>query len=217
MTYYGRWTYKYEMGEKKGAAGVLIVHETEPAGYPFAVVQGKVAEQFDLESKDGNASRAAVEGWISAAQAKALFAMAGQDFDALKKKAVSRAFAPVPLGVTASVVLENTIRRVPSANVVAKLEGRDPAVRDEYVVYTTPLGPLRHRRRRSTATTSTTARSTTRAAPPASSRSRAPSRRARGRGARSSSSSSPARSRASSAPRTTRRTRSTRSRRRSPT
>ena len=137
MTYYGRWTYKYEMGEKKGAAGVLIVHETEPAGYPFAVVQGKVAEQFDLETKDGNAGRSAVEGWISAAQAKTLLAMAGQDFDALKKKAVARAFAPVPLGVTASVVLENTIRRVPSANVVAKLEGRDPAVRDEYVAYST--------------------------------------------------------------------------------
>jgi len=137
MTYYGRWTYKYEMGEKTGASGVLIVHETEPAGYPFAVVQGKVAEQFDLESKDGNAQRSAVEGWISLAQARALFAMAGQDFDALKKKAASRAFAPVPLGVSATVALDNTIRRVPSANVVARLEGRDPAVRDEYVAYST--------------------------------------------------------------------------------
>jgi Zn-dependent M28 family amino/carboxypeptidase len=137
MTYYGRWTYKYEMGAKTGAAGVLIVHETEPAGYPFAVVQGKVSEQFDLETKDGNAQRAAVEGWISGAQAKALFAMAGQDFDTLKKRALSRTFAPVPLGVTASVVLENVVRRVPSANVVAKLEGRDPAVRDELVAYST--------------------------------------------------------------------------------
>jgi Zn-dependent M28 family amino/carboxypeptidase len=137
MTYYGRWTYKYEMGEKTGAAGVLIVHETEPAGYPFAVVQGKVAEQFDLESKDGNAQRSAVEGWISLAQAKALFAMAGQDFDALKKKAASRAFTPVPLGVRATVALDNAIRRVPSANVVARLEGSDPAVRDEYVAYST--------------------------------------------------------------------------------
>jgi Zn-dependent M28 family amino/carboxypeptidase len=137
MTYYGRWTYKYEMGEKTRAAGVLIVHETGPAGYPFAVVQGKVSEQFDLETKDGNAKRSAVEGWITAAQAKALFAMAGQDFDALKEKAVSRSFAPVPLGVTATVALENTTRRVPSANVVAKLEGRDPAVRDEHVVYST--------------------------------------------------------------------------------
>ena len=65
MTYYGRWTYKYEIGAKLGAAGVLIVHETEPAGYPFAVVQGKTAEQFDLETPDGNTGRAAVEGWIT--------------------------------------------------------------------------------------------------------------------------------------------------------
>src|SRR5512144_1706071 len=79
MTYYGRWTYKYEIGAKLGAAGVLIVHEAEPAGYPFAVVQGKTTEQLDLETPDANASRAAVEGWITLEQAKALFEMAGQD------------------------------------------------------------------------------------------------------------------------------------------
>jgi len=131
MTYYGRWTYKYEMGAKLGAAAVLIVHETEPAGYPFAVVQGKTAEQFDLETKDGNAGRAAVEGWITLDQAKALFAMAGQDWGALKQRAVTREFAPVSLGVTASVALDNTIRQVPSANVAAKIESGDPALRDE--------------------------------------------------------------------------------------
>ena len=137
MTYYGRWTYKYEMGEKMRAAGVLIVHETGPAGYPFAVVQGKVGEQFDLESKDGNASRSAVEGWLGFEQAKALFAMAGLDLETLKKKALSRDFAPVPLGVTATVALDNAVRRVPSANVAARLEGSDPAVRDEVVAYST--------------------------------------------------------------------------------
>jgi Zn-dependent M28 family amino/carboxypeptidase len=137
MTYYGRWTYKYEVGAKLGAAGVLIVHETEPAGYPFAVVQGKTTEQLDLETPDGNASRAAVEGWITLEQAKALFEMAGQDFDALKKKAATRAFQPVPLGATATVSLVNSIRKVSSANVVARLEGSDPALKDEWVVYTT--------------------------------------------------------------------------------
>jgi Zn-dependent M28 family amino/carboxypeptidase len=137
MTYYGRWTYKYEVAAKLGAAGVLIVHETEPAGYPFAVVQGKTTEQFDLETPDGNASRAAAEGWITLAQAKALFAVAGQDFDALKRKAATRAFRPVPLGVTASVSLVNSIRKVPSANVVARLEGSDPVLKNEWVVYTT--------------------------------------------------------------------------------
>jgi Zn-dependent M28 family amino/carboxypeptidase len=137
MTYYGRWTYKYEMGAKLGAAGVLIVHETGPAGYPFAVVQGKTGEQFDLETPDGNQGRAALEGWITLEQAKALFALAGQDFDASKAKAVSRAFQPVPLGVTASVELVNSIRKIPSANVVAKLEGSDPRAKDELVIYTT--------------------------------------------------------------------------------
>jgi Zn-dependent M28 family amino/carboxypeptidase/nicotinamidase-related amidase len=137
MTYYGRWTYKYEMGAKLGAAGVLIVHETGPAGYPFAIVQGKTSEQFDLETPDGNRGRAAVEGWISLDQAKALFSMAGQDFEALKKRANTREFAPVALGATASVSLTNTIRRVPSANVAGRIEGSDPALRNEWIVYTT--------------------------------------------------------------------------------
>ena len=89
MTYYGRWTYKYEMGARLGAAGVLIVHETETAGYPFAVVQGRTTEQFDLETADGNQGRSAIEGWITLDQARALFGMAGLDFDALKKKAAT--------------------------------------------------------------------------------------------------------------------------------
>ncbi len=137
MTYYGRWTYKYEMGAKLGAAGVLIVHETEPAGYPFAIVQGKTTEQFDLQTVDGNQGRAAVEGWITLDQAKGLFQMAGQDFEALEAKAATREFRPVPLGATASVSLANTIRKVPSANVAARLEGSDPKLKDEWVIYTT--------------------------------------------------------------------------------
>jgi Zn-dependent M28 family amino/carboxypeptidase len=137
MTYYGRWTYKYEMGAKLGAAGVLIVHQTEPAGYPFAIVQGKTTEQLDLETADGNQGRAAVEGWITLEQAKGLFAMAGQDFDALERKAATRGFRPVPLGATASVALVNTIRKVPSANVAAAIPGSDPALKNDWVIYTT--------------------------------------------------------------------------------
>ena len=137
MTYYGRWTYKYEKGAAAGAAGVLIVHDTEAAGYPFSVVQGKTAEQFEVEAPDAGASRAAVEGWITREQALELFAMAGQDFAALQKKAATPAFAPVDLGATASVALQNAIRKVPSVNVAAKLEGADPKLRDECVVYTT--------------------------------------------------------------------------------
>jgi len=135
MTYYGRWTYKYEIGAQKGAAGVLIVHETEPAGYPFSVVQGKTGEQFDLVTPDKNMGRAAIEGWITLDQAKALMQMSGQDFDALKAQAATREFKPVPLGVTASMTIHNKLRTINSKNVIAKLEGGDPAVADEYVVY----------------------------------------------------------------------------------
>ena len=136
MTYYGRWTYKYEIGAQKGAAGVLIVHETGPAGYGFNVVQGKTGEQFDLVTPDKNMGRAAIEGWITLDQAKKLLRSSGQDFDALKKKAATREFTPVPLGTTASMTIKNTLRTINSRNVVAKLEGSDPKLKDEYVVYT---------------------------------------------------------------------------------
>jgi Zn-dependent M28 family amino/carboxypeptidase len=136
MTYYGRWTYKYEMGAELGAAGVLIVHETEPAGYPFSVVQGRVAELFDLVSPDKNMGRSAIEGWLTLDRAKELFALAGHDYETLKKKALSRDFEPVPFGVTASMTLNNTLRTIDSRNVVGKLQGSDPALRNEFVIYT---------------------------------------------------------------------------------
>ena len=136
MTYYGRWTYKYEQGMKHRAAGVLIVHQTARAGYPFGVVQGKTAEQFDLVTPDKNMTRAAVEGWMTEDKAKALFTMAGQNFDTLVARAATPEFKPVPLGVTASVKLDNTLRTIDSRNVIAKLEGSDPALKNEYVIYT---------------------------------------------------------------------------------
>ena len=136
MTYYGRWTYKYEIGAEKRAAAVLIVHETGPAGYPFDVVQSKVTEQFDLVTPDKNMGRVNIEGWITLDRAKALFKLAGQDFDTLKQQAATRAFKPVPLGVTASMTLRNKLRTIDSRNVVAKLEGSDPQRNNEYVVYT---------------------------------------------------------------------------------
>jgi Zn-dependent M28 family amino/carboxypeptidase len=135
MTYYGRWTYKFEEGARKGAAAVLIVHETEPAGYPFSVVQGNLNEKFDIVTPDKNMGRVNIEGWITDAAARKLFALGGQDYDALKKKAVSRDFKPVPLGVQATMSISNKLRTIDSRNVVAKLEGSDPALKDEYVVY----------------------------------------------------------------------------------
>ena len=137
MTYYGRWTYKYEIAAQKGAAGALIVHETEPAGYPWGVLQGSnTGEQFDVVTPDQGRSRCAIEGWITYEKAKALFAMSGKDFDALKKAAVDRNFTPVPLGTKASLTIKNKIRTIDSHNVIARLDGADPKVRNEYVVYT---------------------------------------------------------------------------------
>jgi Zn-dependent M28 family amino/carboxypeptidase len=136
MTYYGRWTYKYEQGARKGAAGILVVHEEGPAGYPFSVVQGNLREKFDLVTPDKNMGRASIEGWITLDTAKRIFQMAGQDFDALKKRAVTREFKPVPLGLKASLGIANTMRTIDSQNVVAKLEGRDPRLKEEYVIYT---------------------------------------------------------------------------------
>ncbi|HEU4694923.1 MAG TPA: M28 family peptidase [Vicinamibacterales bacterium] len=136
MTYYGRWTYKFEEGARRGAAGILIVHETGPAGYPFQVVQGNLGERFDLVTPDKNMGRAAIEGWLSLDATKRLLAQAGQDFDALKKQALTRDFRPVPLKLQASLGIRNTMRTIQSKNVLAKLEGSDAQLRDEYVVYT---------------------------------------------------------------------------------
>jgi Zn-dependent M28 family amino/carboxypeptidase len=137
MTYYGRWTYKYEIGAEKGAAGVLIIHETEPAGYPFEVLQGgNLGEKLDLITPDKNMGRASIEGWVTVDQGRSILKMAGQDLAALKQQAATREFKPVPLGLRASMRLRNKLRTMQSQNVVAKIEGRDPQRKDEHVVYT---------------------------------------------------------------------------------
>ncbi|HZT61271.1 MAG TPA: M28 family metallopeptidase [Pyrinomonadaceae bacterium] len=137
MTYYGRWTYKYEIAAQKGAAAAIIVHETGPAGYPFEVVKGSWGrENFDTQNANRNADRAKAEAWITLDKAKELFSAAGQDFDALKKAAVSKDFKPVALGAKATFHINNTLRPIESQNVVAKLEGSDPKLTDEYVVFT---------------------------------------------------------------------------------
>jgi Zn-dependent M28 family amino/carboxypeptidase len=137
MTYYGRWTYKFEEAAAKGALGCLIIHQTGPAGYPWGVVRSSnTGEQFSLVTADQGKSRCAVEGWITYEKAQALFALAGKDFDALRKSAVSRDFHPVDLKVKASLGLRNTIRTINSRNVVGKVVGSDPTRRDEYVIYT---------------------------------------------------------------------------------
>ena len=135
MTYYGRWTYKYEIASEKGAAAAIIVHETEPASYPYEVVKGSWSrENIDIKPADGNLKRVPVESWITVDKARELFRAAGQDFEAMKRAAVRKDFRPVPLNATFSVRLQNTLREIQSRNVVAKLPGA--ARPDEYVVYT---------------------------------------------------------------------------------
>ncbi len=136
MTYYGRWTYKFEKAAELGAAGALIIHETEPAGYPWAVVRSSwTGEQFDLIAPDRNMSQCAVEGWITSDQARALLAMVGKDLEDLKRAAVSRDFRPVSLGARAMITLRNTLRTIESRNVIARLDGSDPKLKEEYVIY----------------------------------------------------------------------------------
>ncbi len=137
MTYYGRWTYKYESATERGAAAAIVVHETGPAGYPYEVVRGSWGrENVDIRRPDGNAGRVAVESWITLDKAKELFAAAGMDFDVLKDAARRRDFQPVALNAKATFRIRNTLRDISSKNVVAKLEGSDPALRDQLVVYT---------------------------------------------------------------------------------
>jgi Zn-dependent M28 family amino/carboxypeptidase len=137
MTYYGRWTYKYEIASQKGAAAAIIIHETGPAGYPYEVVSGSWSrENFDIQTPDKNMGRVGVEGWITTDKAKELFTASGQDFDTLKKAAVTKDFKPVPLNARANITVKNTIREINSNNVLGKLEGSDAALKNEYVVYT---------------------------------------------------------------------------------
>jgi Zn-dependent M28 family amino/carboxypeptidase len=133
MTYYGRWTYKYEIAAKKGAAACLVIHETEPAGYPwFVVVSSNGRENFRL--KDSTEKVVPFQGWMSLERTKATLAAAGQDFEALKKKAITKEFRPVALGIKMDLALTNTMREVRSKNVLGKVPGTKR--KEELVIYT---------------------------------------------------------------------------------
>ena len=138
MTYYGRWTYKYEIGALKRAAAVMIIHETPLAGYPFSVVGDSWGgERFTIQRPDNNASLVPVQGWFTYDKAAELCKAAGLNLASLKQDALKKDFKPVPLpGAKASFHISNTLRKIESHNVVAKLEGEDPAHVNEFVVYT---------------------------------------------------------------------------------
>ncbi|MGI9286141.1 MAG: M28 family metallopeptidase, partial [Pseudomonadales bacterium] len=135
MTYYGRWTYKYEEAARQGAAGAIIVHEDAAAGYPWAVVAGSWSgPQFDLVAEDENAARAAVEGWVTADAAKQLFSAASMDYEEAKAQALNKAFKATPMAIKASVAIKNTTRESTSNNVIAILPGS--ARPEETIFYT---------------------------------------------------------------------------------
>ena len=134
MTYYGRWTYKYEEAARQGAEGVFIIHDTPPAGYPWFVVQGGwTGPQFYMEAADKNASRCAVEGWISTDGARHIFAHAGLNYDELTKAAAKPGFKARSFGLTYSLTLKNEIEHSVSNNVIALFPGTDH--KDEYIIY----------------------------------------------------------------------------------
>ncbi|MEY2487331.1 MAG: hypothetical protein QOH39_2979 [Verrucomicrobiota bacterium] len=136
MTYYGRWTYKYEIAAQKGAAAAVIIHETVPAAYPYTVVKTSWAkENFELDEPDKNMGAVQVRSWVTLDVAKKLCVDSGQDFDALKRAAVSKTFRPVPLKAKATFQLDQRLRSLKSRNVIGKLEGSDPKLKDEYVIY----------------------------------------------------------------------------------
>jgi hypothetical protein len=133
--WYGRWDYKYMMGGKKGAAGVIIIHTTHSAGYPWQVVQTSWAgENFQLP-EDGS-PRTQIKMWATEELSKKIAELGGKDLDALRASAESRSFRPVPLGVTLSFGFANTINRKQSENVVGMLPGSDPKLAGEAVFYT---------------------------------------------------------------------------------
>ncbi|MBS0555962.1 MAG: M28 family peptidase [Proteobacteria bacterium] len=135
MTYYGRWTYKYEEAARQGAAGCLIVHETGAAGYPWEVVVNSWSgPQFSLVPDANTPPRLAVAGWLTGAAAQRLLAGAGADLAALEKAAVTPGFTPVPLKATASIAFHNQIRNMQTDNVLALMPGTTR--KDEAIVYT---------------------------------------------------------------------------------
>jgi Zn-dependent M28 family amino/carboxypeptidase len=135
MTYYGRWTYKFEEAARQGAAAVLIIHDTAPAAYGWNVVNSSwTGTQFLAQSKDGGKSQTQANGWIQKSVAKEIFAAAGQNLDTQMAAAKQKGFKAVPLNLTASMNFENDIARKASKNVIGVMKGTKRP--DEYVLYT---------------------------------------------------------------------------------
>jgi Zn-dependent M28 family amino/carboxypeptidase len=136
MTYYGRWTYKFEEAERRGAAGALIVHTNEAAGYPWQTVVGSWSRENRMSPRPPGATPPlGVRGWITNDAATALLRQAGIDLAELRAQAARRDFRPVGTGITIDMSFRNTVRNLRSDNVVGVVRGSDPRLRDEYVAF----------------------------------------------------------------------------------
>ncbi len=135
MTFYGRWTYKFQEAARRGAAGVLVIHDTAGAGYPWSVLEGSsTAPKFDIVRENPDAERVPAQGWIQGPVAEQMFADAGLDYAALREAARTPEFAPVTLtGVTMSIDFGQTADRIESRNVLARIPGAGHP--DETVLY----------------------------------------------------------------------------------
>ncbi|MCS0587669.1 M28 family peptidase [Massilia norwichensis] len=131
LTWYGRWTYKFEEAQRQGAAGILLIHTTASSSYPWSVPANSFShEQFHLAGP-GNA----LQGWISEDMARTLFSAAGQDLDTLRARAEVKGFRPVELKASVHAQLKSTVRQVTEYNVAGIVPGTDPKLREEAVIY----------------------------------------------------------------------------------
>jgi Zn-dependent M28 family amino/carboxypeptidase len=138
LTYYGRWTYKFEEAARKGAAGVILIHTTESAGYGWNVVRTSNGSwRFDIaQTPESKTPFLQMRSWMTEDTARKVFAQAGKNLDQLREAAKSRNFQPVKLGLTAKIDIGSELKRLDSNNVVGVWQGSDSNLKDEYVVYT---------------------------------------------------------------------------------
>src|ERR1043165_2545806 len=137
LTYYGRWTYKYEEAARRGAVGAILLHTDDSAGYPWSVVRTSNGSwRFDIaRTQNDTTPFLQFRSWVTDAAARRMMKLAGQDLDALRAKAATRDFQPVKLGLKGKLNLKSEVKRVAAPNVVGVIEGSDPQLRNEYVVY----------------------------------------------------------------------------------
>lgn len=133
MTYYGRWTYKFEEAARQGAEAAIVIHETAPAGYGWGVVAGGSPVRFDLARENNNMDRVKVEGWVTQVSADALFATAGSSYAEMRKAAQAADFEPIALPVALSMQVDSKFEYLESPNIIGYIEGSERP--EEHVIY----------------------------------------------------------------------------------